>query len=57
MNLSETLQIEYSSLLERINEYKAALMNNPEDWILAMHLSRAENRLKAIQEQGYAKAA
>lgn len=57
MDKAQILINEYASLQESIREYEAGLANDPTDWILALHLSRARNRLSFLESKLPSRAA
>ncbi len=57
MSQLEIFTTEYMRLVTSIEEYKEALKDQPNDWILALHLSRAENRVAFLESQFSAHAA
>lgn len=57
MSQLEIFTTEYMTLMASISEYREALKYQPGDWILALHLSRAENRVAFLEREFSAHAA
>ncbi len=57
MSQLEIIYSEYTRLVASIVEYKEAIKETPHDWILALHLARAEHRLAFLESQLSAQAA
>ena len=57
MSQLEIINSEYTRLVASIVEYKEAIKETPNDWILALHLARAEHRTAFLESQLSAQAA